>query len=436
MPTGVLEWHAVSVHDPHEAIRNVFRTESARLVGGLVRLVRDVGLAEELAQDALVAALEQWSESGVPNNPGAWLQTAARYRAINLLKRNALVTRKHEQLAPLEQERERVRPDLEGRIDDEVGDDVLRLILIACDPVLPMGSRVALTLRLLCGLTTAEIARAFLVPEPTIAQRIVRAKRTLGEAQRPFEVPRGQQLAERLASVRDVIYLVFNEGYAATAGDDLMRPHLCEDALRLGRMLVELVHDDAEAHGLLALMELQQSRASTRVDEAGDPVLLMDQDRSRWDRALIEHGLAELSRAESLANRRARFTLQAAIAACHARVGSEGQTDWARIATLYGELDAVAPSPVVQLNRAVAISMTEGPAAGLAVLDALADEPSLRSYHLLPSARAHLLENLGRLAEARAEFERAASMTENLRQRNRLLERAHSCSGVPDEPTE
>ncbi len=277
----MLEWRAVSAHDPHDAIRDVFRTESARLVGGLVRLVRDVGVAEELAQDALVAALEQWPESGIPDNPGAWLQAVARNRAINVLRRNALVARTHERGAPLELARERVHPDLDARIDDGVGDDVLRLILIACDPVLPMESRVALTLRLLCGLTTVEIARAFLVPEPTIAQRIVRAKRTLGEAQLAFEVPRGQELAERLASVRDVIYLVFNEGYAATAGDDLMRPHLCGDALRLGRLLVELVPDDAEAHGLLALMELQQSRASTRVDEAGDPVLLMEQDRSR-----------------------------------------------------------------------------------------------------------------------------------------------------------
>jgi RNA polymerase sigma factor (sigma-70 family) len=420
--------HGVSVHDPHEAIRSVFRAESARLVGGLVRLVRDVGLAEELAQDALVAALEQWPESGIPNSPGAWLHTAARNRAINVLRRNALVARKHEQLAPFELERERVRPNLEAKIDDEVGDDVLRLILIACDPVLPMEGRIALTLRLLCGLTTAEIARAFLVPEPTIAQRIVRAKRTLGEAQLPFEVPRGQHLAERLASVRDVIYLVFNEGYAATAGDDLMRPHLCEDALRLGRMLVELVHDDAEGHGLLALMELQQSRAATRVDESGDPVLLLEQDRARWDRRLIEHGLAELARAESLAIERARYTLQAAIAACHARARSAGETDWARIASIYGDLAAVAPSPVVDLNRAVAVSMAEGPAAGLEVLDALANEPSLRSYHLLPSARAHLLEKLGRLDEARAEFERAAGLTGNLRQRNRLLERARACA--------
>jgi RNA polymerase sigma factor (sigma-70 family) len=429
----VLVWHAVNVPDPHEVIRDVFRTESARLVAGLVRIVRDVGLAEELAQDALVAALEQWPESGIPNSPGAWLQAAARNRAINVLRRSALIARKHEQLAPLEIARERLPPALEAKIDDEVGDDVLRLILIACDPVLPMESRIALTLRLLCGLSTAEIARAFLVPEPTIAQRIVRAKRTLGEAQLPFEVPRGPQLAERLASVRDVIGLVFNEGYAATAGDDLMRPHLCEDALRLGRMLAELVPDDAEAHGLLALMELQQSRASTRVDEDGDPVLLMNQDRSRWDRRLIDHGLAELGRAESLASPRARYTLQAAIAACHAGARLPGDTDWARIASLYRELEEVAPSPVVRLNRAVAISMAEGPAAGLEVLDALADEPSLRTYHLLPSARAHLLEKLGRFEEARAEFERAASLTGNARQRNRLVERARRCSGVPEE---
>jgi RNA polymerase sigma factor (sigma-70 family) len=417
----------VTSQDSHDAVREVFRAESARLVGGLVRFVRDVGLAEELAQDALVAALEQWPVSGIPNNPGAWLQAAARNRAINVLRRNALVTRKHDQLAPLELERERAHPDLEAKIDDEVGDDVLRLILIACDPLLPVESRVALTLRLLCGLTTAEIARAFLVPEPTIAQRIVRAKRTLGEAQVPFEVPRGQELAERLASVRHVIYLVYNEGYAASAGDDLMRPHLCEDALRLGRMLVELVPDDAEAHGLLALMELQQSRASTRVDDAGDPVLLLDQDRTRWDRGLIDHGLAELERAESLASERGRYTIQAAVAACHARARLANETDWARIVSLYGELSAVAPSPVVELNRGIAISMASGAAAGLEVLDALTGEPSLRSYHPLPSARAHLLEKLGRFEEARVEFERAASLTENVRQRNRLLERARAC---------
>jgi RNA polymerase sigma factor (sigma-70 family) len=416
----------VSANDAHEAVREVFRAQSARLVGGLVRLVRDIGLAEELAQDALVAALEQWPESGIPNNPGAWLQAAARNRAINVLRHDALVARKHERLAPLE--RERVRPDLEAKIDDEVGDDVLRLILIACDPVLPLESRVALTLRLLCGLTTSEIARAFLVPEPTIAQRIVRAKRTLGEAELPFEVPRGQRLAERLASVRHVVYLVFNEGYAATAGDDLMRPHLCDDALRLGRMLVELAHDDAEAHGLLALMELQQSRASTRVDEAGDPVLLMDQDRACWDRRLIEHGLAALERAEALASERGRYTIQAAIAACHARARSGRETDWPRIVSLYAELAAVAPSPVVELNRGIAIAMAEGAAAGLEALDALVEEPSLRNYHPLPSARAHLLEKLGRTEEARSEFERAASLTENLRQRTRLLGRARACA--------
>ena len=351
-----------------------------------------------------------------------------------MLKRNALVSRKHEQLAPLEAERERAHPDLAAKIDGDVGDDMLRLILIACDPVLPMEGRIALTLRLLCGLTTEEIARAFLVPEPTIAQRIVRAKRTLGEARLPFEVPRGGQLVERLASVRDVICLVFNEGYAATAGDDLMRPHLCDDALRLGRMLVELVPDDAEAHGLLALMELQQSRASTRVDEAGDPVLLPDQDRARWDHRLIEHGLAELARAEALAGKRGRYALQAAIGACHARAPSAGETEWGQIASLYGELAEVAPSPVVELNRAMAIAMAEGPAAGLTVVEALLGEPALRAYHLLPSARAHLLEKVGRLEEARVEFERAAALTENIRQRRRLLERAGACARAAKGP--
>jgi predicted RNA polymerase sigma factor len=418
----------VSACDPHEAIRDVFRQEAARLVAGIVRLVRDVGLAEELAQDALVAALEQWPESGIPDNPGAWLQATARNRGINVLKRRALMSRKHDQLAPLEAERERLHPDLASGIDDDVGDDMLRLILIACDPVLPIEGRIALTLRLLCGLTTAEIARAFLVPEPTIAQRIVRAKRVLGEARQPFEVPRGEQLAARLGSVRDVVYLVFNEGYAATAGDDLLRPHLCEDALRLARMLVELVPDDAESHGLLALIELQQSRASTRVDDAGDPVLLSDQDRGRWDRPLIDHGLSELTRAEAFSGKRGRYTLQAAVAACHARAASTGGTDWERIAFLYSELAQVASSPVVQLNRAMAIAMAEGPAAGLAAVDALVGEPSLRGYHLLPSARAHLLEQLGRIDEARVEFERAAALTENLRQRARLLERAGACA--------
>jgi RNA polymerase sigma-70 factor (ECF subfamily) len=416
--------HAVSVHDPHEAIRGVFRTESARLVAGLVRLVRDVGLAEELAQDALVAALEQWPTSGIPTAPGAWLYVTARRRALNVLKRNALLARKHEQLLPLEHEREQEHPDLDAKIEGEVGDDMLRLVLIACDPVLPIEGRIALTLRLLGGLSTAEIARAFLLPEPTIAQRIVRAKRTLGETRPPFEVPRGAELARRLASVRDVVYLIFNEGYAATSGDDLMRLELCEDALRLGRILVQLVDNDAETHGLLALMELQQSRAATRIDEAGDPVLLTNQDRDRWDKALIVHGLAELERAERLAESSGGYTLQASIAACHAGARSAGDTDWTRIVSLYGALEALVASPVVRLNRAVAVAMAQGPAAGLRELDALSEEGSLRNYHLLPSARAHLLEQLGRTEEARVEFERAALLTENLRQRARLLDRA------------
>jgi RNA polymerase sigma-70 factor (ECF subfamily) len=420
--------HAVSAPDPHEAIRGVFRTESARLVASLVRLVRDVGLAEELAQDALVAALEQWPLSGIPTTPGAWLYVAARRRGLNELKRSALVARKHNQLLPLEREREQEHPDLEAKIEGDVGDDVLRLILIACDPSLPIEGRIALTLRLLGGLSTVEIARAFLLPEATIAQRIVRAKRTLGETRPPFEVPRGADLALRLASVRDVVYLIFNEGYAATSGDDLMRLELCDDALRLGRMLVQLVGNDAETHGLLSLIELQQSRAATRVDEAGDPVLLMDQDRARWDGPLIEHGLAELDRAEDLGSSPGRYTLQASIAACHARARSAAETDWTRIASLYGALEALAPSPVVRLNRAMAVAMAEGPAAGLRALDALSEEGSLRSYHLLPSARAHLLEQLGRTEEARVEFERAASLTENLRQRARLLDRARACT--------
>jgi RNA polymerase sigma factor (sigma-70 family) len=418
----------LSANQSHDAIRRVFRQESARLVAGIVRLVRDVGLAEELAQDALVSALEQWPAAGIPDNPGAWLQAVARNRGINMLRRRALASRKHEQLAPLEAERERQDPHLEAKLDDDVGDDMLRLILIACDPVLPMEARIALTLRLLCGLTTDEIARAFLVPEPTIAQRIVRAKRHLGQARPAFEVPRGEPLAERLASVREVIYLVFNEGYAATVGDDLLRPHLCDDALRLGRMLVELVPGEAESHGLLGLMQLQQSRAGTRVDEAGDPVLLPDQDRARWDPRLIAQGLAELTRAESLSVVRGRHTVQAAIAACHARASSADATEWGRIASLYAELAAIAPSPVVELNRAMAVAMAHGPEAGLAIIDALADEPALRRYHLLPSARAHLLEKLGRTTEARREFERAASLTENTRLRSRLLDRAAACA--------
>lgn len=420
----------MSAPDTHGIIRAVFRAESARIVAGLVRLVRDVGLAEELAQDALVAALEQWPLDGLPDNPGAWLQVTARNRALNVLRRGALVARKHEELAPLEAERERAVPALESMIDDDVGDDMLRLILIACDPILPVEARLALTLRLLGSLTTEEIARAFLVPEPTIAQRIVRAKRTLAEARAPFEVPRGDELAARLSSVFGVIYLVFNEGYAATRGEDLLRPQLCEDALRLGRMLAEVVPSEPEAHGLVALMELQASRSGARVDDAGEPVLLLDQDRARWDARGIERGLAALERAKSLGDGRGSYTLQADIAACHARARVAVDTDWARIASLYGDLVAVAASPVVQLNRAMAVSMAHGPAAGLELVDALASEPSLRRYHLLPSARGDLLAKLGRLDEARVELERAASLTDNARQRVRLLERAAAC-GVP-----
>jgi RNA polymerase sigma-70 factor (ECF subfamily) len=419
----------VSAKDTHDTIVAIFRTESARVIAGLVRIVRDVDLAEELAQDALVAALTQWPVGGIPDNPGAWLQAVAKNRAVNALRRNALLARKHEQLGHLEADREMIAPDLEAKIDDAVEDDMLRLVLIACDPVLPMEARVALTLRLLGGLTTDEIARAFLVPEPTVAQRIVRAKRTLAEARVPFEVPRGERLAIRLSSVFAVIYLIYNEGYSATKGDDLIRPQLCEDALRLGRMLVELVPEEPDAHGLVALMELQESRSGARVDDAGDPVLLLEQDRARWDRRLIEHGLTALGRAESLGKERGRYTLQAAIAACHARAVTPGETDWRAIAGLYTSLAQVAPSAVVQLNRAMAVSMAFGPAAGLEIIDSLASEPSLQRYHLLPSARADLLAKLGRFDEARAQFEHAASLTDNARQRARLLERAAECAG-------
>jgi RNA polymerase sigma factor (sigma-70 family) len=417
-------------HGTHGTIQAIFRIEWPRLVASLVRIVRDVGRAEELAQDAIVAALEQWPESGIPDSPGAWLQAVAKNRALNVVQRGALAARKLDQIGALESLRERETPAIEASIDDDVGDDMLRLILIACDPVLPMEARVALTLRLLGGLTTDEIARAFLVPEPTIAQRIVRAKRTLAEAGAAFEVPRGGALAARLASVLGVIYLVYNEGYAATAGEDLRRPQLCEDALRLGRMLVELVPDHAEAHGLVALMELQESRAAARVDPSGEPVLLLEQDRARWDPLLVRRGLAALERAQALGDGRGPYTLQAAIAACHARARTAEETDWTRIAALYGELALVRPSPVVHLNRAMAVSMAVGPAAGLELVDALVAEPALRGYHLLPSARADLLFKLGRRAEARVEFELAASMTDNERQRARLLERAKTCGEV------
>jgi len=397
--------------------------------------VRDVGLAEELAQDALVAALERWPETGIPDKPGAWLMATAKHRAIDLLRRSKRLERKHEQLGrELETQQEIAMSDLDGALDDDIGDDLLRLMFIACHPVLSTEARVALTLRLLGGLTTDEIARAFLVGEATVAQRIVRAKRTLSEARVPFEVPRGDELAARLSSVLEVIYLIFNEGYAATAGDDWMRPALCEDALRLGRILAELAPQEPEVHGLVALMEIQASRSGARTGPAGEPVLLFDQDRARWDRILIRRGLAALGRAEQLGGALGPYALQAAIAACHARARTPDETDWARIAALYDALAQIAPSPVVGLNRAVAVSMAFGPAAGLELVDALTSEPSLRAYHLLPTVRGDLLAKLGRLGEARAEFERAASLTRNARERELLLERAAACvrGAVPD----
>ncbi|HVJ88570.1 MAG TPA: RNA polymerase sigma factor, partial [Labilithrix sp.] len=392
----------MTASDAHRAIHAVFRLESAKLIAGLARLVRDVGVAEELAQDALVAALEQWPESGVPDNPGAWLMSVAKNRGINVLRRRKLLERKHEELGrELDLQQELAAPDIEAKIDDVVGDDLLRLVFTACHPVLSMEARVALTLRLLGGLTTDEIARAFLVSEPTIAQRIVRAKRTLAEANVPFEVPRGEELVARLSSVLGVIYLIFNEGYAATAGDDLMRPALCEDALRLGRVLAELMPNEPEVHGLVALMELTASRTPARTTPTGEPVLLQDQNRTRWDQLLIRRGLAALERAEALGTPRGVYTLQAAIAACHARAHVPEATDWERIAALYDELSALTPSAVVRLNRAVAVAMARGPAAGLELVDELSAEPSLARYHLLPSARGDLLSKLGRFAEAR-----------------------------------
>jgi RNA polymerase sigma factor (sigma-70 family) len=415
----------VTATDTHKAVDAVWRIESAKLIAGLTRIVRDVGLAEDLAQDALVAALEQWPRSGVPDNPGAWLMATAKHRAIDYLRRGTLLDRKHEQIArELEVEQERAVPDLEAALDDHVGDDLLRLVFIACHPVLATEARVALTLRLLGGLATDEIARAFLVPEPTIAQRIVRAKRTLADAHVPFEVPRGDEFTARLSSVLQVIYLVFNEGYSATAGDDWMRPALCEDALRLGRILAGLVPNEAEVHGLVALMEIQASRSRARLGPKGEPILLLDQDRSRWDHILVRRGLAALERAERLGGALGSYALQAAIAACHARARTPDDTDWAGIASLYEALSDITPSPVVELNRAVAIGMAFGPAAGLELVDALVSEPSLKSYHLLPSVRGEMLSRLGRHDEARAEFKRAASLTRNARERNLLLERA------------
>ncbi|HEY3204087.1 MAG TPA: RNA polymerase sigma factor [Thermoanaerobaculia bacterium] len=419
----------------HRAIDAVWRIESARLIAGLARIVRDVGLAEELAQDALVAALERWPESGVPHNPGAWLMATAKHRAIDLLRRSKLLERKHEELGrELEAQHETAAPDLDAAIDDHVGDDLLSLMFTACHPVLSPEARVALTLRLLGGLETSEIARAFLVPESTVAQRIVRAKRSLAEARVPFEVPRGAELAARLSSVLEVLYLVFNEGYSATAGDDWIRPALCEDALRLGRILAELIPKEPEVHGLVALMEIQASRFGARIGPSGEPVLLLDQDRARWDQLLIRRGLAALKRAEKLGGTLGPYALQAAIAACHARARTPAETDWARIAALYDALVELAPSPVVELNRAVAVGMAFGPAAGLELVDRLTTEPSLRSYHLLPSVRGDLLAKLGRFEEARAEFERAASLTRNTRERELLLERAASCARGSAQP--
>jgi RNA polymerase sigma-70 factor (ECF subfamily) len=419
--------------DTDRAIDAVWRIESPRLIAGLARIVRDVGVAEDLAQDALVAALEQWPKSGLPENPGAWLMAVAKHRAIDYFRRNTLLARKHEELGREFATREMVVPDFNSALDDDVGDDLLRLVFVSCHPVLSTESRVALTLRLLGGLTTAEIARAFLVPEPTIAQRIVRAKRTLTEKRVPFEVPRGPELAVRLSSVLEVIYLVFNEGYSATAGDDWMRPALAEDALRLGRVLAELAPREPEVHGLVALMEIQASRSGARTGPSGEPILLLDQNRARWDQLLIRRGLAALARSEEIRSGKdgappGSYALQAAIAACHARARTPAETDWAQIVALYGELMSVAPSPVVELNRAVALSMAFGPAAGLEVVDALTSEPSLESYHLLPSVRGDLLRKLGRMDEARAEFERAARLTRNTRERDLLIERARACA--------
>jgi RNA polymerase sigma factor (sigma-70 family) len=418
----------VAAPDTRRAIDAVWRIESPRLIAGLARIVRDVGVAEDLAQDALVAALEQWPESGIPDNPGAWLMATAKHRAIDLLRRNKRLEYKHEELSrELQGRQDGTVPDLETAIDDEVGDDLLRLVFTACHPVLTAESRVALTLRLLGGLTTGEIARAYLVPEPTIAQRIVRAKRTLTEKRVPFEVPRGPELAARLASVLEVIYLIFNEGYSATAGDDWIRPALCEDALRLGRILAELAPKEPEVHGLVALMEIQASRSRARVGPAGEPIVLFDQNRSLWDQLLIRRGLAALERAQPANSARGPYVLQAAIAACHARARTPAETDWPRIVALYDDLAKLTPSPVVELNRAVAVAMAFGPQAGLDLVDALTSEPSLANYHLLPSVRGDFLNKLGRIAEARAEFERAASLTRNARERDLLLDRARAC---------
>ena len=421
--------------DTHRAIDAVWRIESAKLIAGLTRIVRDVGLAEELAQDALVAALEQWPTEGVPRNPAAWLMAAAKHRAIDRLRRHKLLERKHEQLAyELEATQVAAAPDLDAALDDDVGDDLLRLMFTACHPVLSTQARVALTLRLLGGLTTEEIARAFLASEPTIAQRIVRAKKTLADKRVPFEIPRGAELNDRLASVLEVIYLIFNEGYAASAGDDWLRPALCEDALRLGRVLAELAPQEPEVHGLVALMEIQASRSRARVGPGGEAILLFDQNRALWDRLLIRRGLAALERAERLGGATGWYTLQAAIAACHARALTNDDTDWSRIVSLYDLLLATSPSPVVELNRAVAVAMLHGPAAGLAIVDRLRSQQKLDGYPFLAGVRGDLLAKLARFGEARVEFERAASLTRNARERAHLLTRAEECAAVTSTP--
>lgn len=415
--------------DVNRAIDAVWRIESPRLIAGLARITGDVGLAEDLAQDALLAALERWPQTGVPDNPGAWLMATAKHRAIDMHRRSKRIERKHEQIGhELDAQQEMSVSDLDAALDDDIGDDLLRLMFTACHPVLSTEARVALTLRLLGGLTTDEIARAFVVPEATVAQRIVRAKRTLSEARVPFEVPRGSDRDARLMSVLGVIYLVFNEGYSATAGEDWTRPALCEDALRLGRILAELAPREPEVHGLVALMEIQASRLRARTGPSGEPILLLDQDRGKWDRLLIGRGLAALARAEELGGARGPYALQAAIVACHARARTAEETDWERIVALYDALAELTPSPIVELNRAVAVSMAYGPAIGLELVDALRSEPALKSYHLLPSVRGDLLMKLGRLSEAKPEFEHAASLTRNARERELLLERSRKAA--------
>lgn len=414
----------MSASDAHRTVETVWRMESPRLIAGLARLTRDIGRAEELAQDALVAALKQWPEEGVPRNPAGWLMQVAKHRALDTVRHEAMARRKQEELGR-DLDEEGAMPDLDAALDDEVGDDLLRLIFTACHPVLPQEARLALTLRLLGGLTTEEIARAFLVPEPTMAQRLVRAKKTLSEAKVPYEVPSGSELGERLASVLEVVYLIFNEGYAATSGDDWVRPELCEEALRLGRILAARAPGEPEVHGLIALMELQASRLRARSGPDGEPILLLDQNRARWDRLLIQRGLAALERAQRLAGALpGPYLLQAALAACHARARTAEETDWARIAALYGVLRRVSPSPIVELNRAVAVSMAQGPAAGLELVEALAAEPSLKRYHLLPSVRGDLLSKLGRHREAADAFDQAIALTRNVKEQALMAERA------------